>query len=268
MNNLLKAQSFIKHNYTNSKIVSSFAELSNNDALVLTKGSQYISDVEIPDDSVNLIITDPPYMDQVLYSEYMQLYQPFIGINFNLEDEIIVSSAPERKRNKEEYFTLLNEVFQICTRKLKENHIMCLFFHDSNLDVWVKLMDILEENGFRFISQEHIKKTKTVKNILSPKRSLSGDAILFFENTRNALPKSFTSVSLDEIEHSVFLETKKLLEKHGDLSTPELYDLGIMEMLIENGWLFELSTKYKSLVEIFEKHFIWKREAGKWHLQK
>ena len=135
---------------------------------------------------------------------------------------------------------------------------MCLFFHDSNLEVWVKLIDILESNGFRFISQEHIKKTKTVKNILSPKKSLSGDAILFFENTRKKLPKSSTNISIAEIEHFVFLEAKKLLEKHGDLSTPELYDMGIMEMLIENGWLYQISTKYKTLVDIFENHFIWK----------
>lgn len=261
------AQKYIIENYSNSHIPSTFAELTTNDALVLTKGSQYITDVEVPDDSVSLIITDPPYMDQVMYSEYMQLYHPFIGIGFNIEDEIIVSSAPERRRDKEKYFTLLFEVFQICKSKLKENHIMCLFFHDSNLDVWVRLMDILESNGFRFISQEHIKKSKTVKNILSPKKSLSGDAVLFFENTRTVIPKPSTSLSSEDIKHSVYREAKKLLEKYGDLSTPELYDLGIMEMLIENGWLNQLSKDYKSLVEIFEEYFIWKKESAKWHLQ-
>ena len=267
MKNLVKAQNYIKQHYAKSKLVTNYSELRANDALVLTKGSQYITNEEVPDDSVALIITDPPYMDQVLYSEYMQLYKPFIGIGFNLADEIIVSSAPERSKDKNEYFTLLFEVFEMCKRKLKENHIMCLFFHDSNLDIWVKLMRILESNGFKFISQEHIKKSKTVKNILSPKKSLSGDAVLFFENTRHELPKSKTSISTEEIKYSVFMEAKKLLEKYGDLSTPELYDLGIMEMLIENGWLEQLSQKYKSLVEIFEEFFIWKKDSAKWHLQ-
>ena len=127
-------------------------------------------------------------------------------------------------------------------------------------------MVCLELNGLRLSSEKRIKKSKTVKNILSPKKSLSGDAILFFENTRKKLPKSTTSISVKEIEHFVFLEAKKLLEKHGDLSTPELYDLGIMEMLIENGWLYKLSTKYKSLVDIFEKYFVWEKEHVKWQL--
>ncbi|MCL8204154.1 DNA adenine methylase [Ligilactobacillus agilis] len=267
MKGLIKAQNYIKQHYEPNLMVTKYSELKTNNALVLTKGSQFITNEEIPDDSVSLIITDPPYMDQVLYSEYMQLYTPFIGIDFNLHDEIIVSSAPERHKGKDEYFTLLYEVFEMCKRKLKENNIMCLFFHDSNLDVWVKLMQILESNGFKFISQEHIKKSKTVKNILSPKKSLSGDAVLFFENTRKKLPKPITSTPLEDIKYSVVREAKKLLEKYGDLSTPELYDLGIMEMLIQNGWLETLSQKYKSLVEIFEEHFIWKKDSAKWHLQ-
>lgn len=267
MKNLFKAQNHIKQHYNNSKLVSNYSELKENSVMVLTKGSQYITNEEIPDDSVSLIITDPPYMDQVLYSEYMQLYKPFIGVDFNLQDEIIVSPAPERNKGKDEYFTLLYDVFEVCKRKLKENSIMCLFFHDSNLDVWVKLIQILESNGFKFISQEHIKKSKTVKNILSPKKSLSGDAVLFFENTRHKLPKPTTSISAEDIKDSVVKEARKLLEKHGDLSTPELYDLGIMEMLIENGWLEQLSKKYKSLVEIFEESFIWKKASGKWHFQ-
>lgn len=265
--NLTKAKKYIKENYKENSVVEHFSDLERNKAMILTKGSQWISNEEIPDDSVSLIITDPPYMDQVLYSEYMQLYEPFIGLNFNLEDEIIVSSSSKRKRNKEEYFKLLNDVFRMCSRKLKEKHFMCLFFHDSNLDVWSNLITILENNGFRFISQEHIKKTKTVKNILSPKKSLRGDAILFFENTCAPIPEPQTSMSFDEIKHSVYNEAKKLLEKNGDLSTPELYDMGIIEMLIENGWLQKLSLKYKSLVDIFEEFFVWKRETGKWHLQ-
>lgn len=267
MKQLLTAQKFILDQYPSTHIAPSFSALTPGDVMVLTKGSQHITNDEIPDDSVSLIITDPPYLDQVLYSEYMQLYKPFVDLDFNITDEIIVSAAPERKRDKDQYFTLLFDVFKLCRNKLKENHIMCLFFHDSNLDVWVRLLDILEENGFQFISQEHIKKSKTVKNILSPKKSLNGDAVLFFENTRTVLPKSTTSISMGEIKQAVYLEAKKLLEKNGDLSTPELYDLGIMEMLIANGWLVQLSKNYKSLVEIFEEYFIWQKDSSKWHLQ-
>ena len=117
----------------------------------------------------------------------MQLYKPIVNLNFNLEDEIVVSPSPIRKRGESEYFELLDKVFNMCGKKLKQDSIMCLFFHDSNLTVWVELIEILEKNGFKYISQEHIKKTKTIKNIISPKKSLSGDAVLFFENTKHII---------------------------------------------------------------------------------
>lgn len=144
---------------------------------------------------------------------------------------------------------------------------MCLFFHDSNLSVWAELITILEHNGFKYISQEHIKKSKTVKNIISPKKSLSGDAILFFENTKHEIKSYDTNISADEIAHYIYLESKKLLESKGELSTPELYDFGLMEILINNNWLEILSSKYKTLVDIFEEKFIWNSVTAKWHLQ-
>ena len=264
---IITASNYTKKNYSKSQIVSSFTDLTPNSALLLTKGSQNITNDEIPDNSVDLIITDPPYKDQVLYSEYMQLYKPIVNLNFNLEDEIVVSPSPIRKRGESEYFELLDKVFNMCGKKLKQDSIMCLFFHDSNLTVWVELIEILEKNGFKYISQEHIKKTKTIKNIISPKKSLSGDAVLFFENTKHIICTYNSNITPEEIAHNIYLEAKKLLEINGELSTPELYDFGLMEVLISNGWLKILSTKYKTLVDIFEEHFIWNKVTAKWHLQ-
>ena len=265
--NIITASNYTKKHYSMSKIVSSFADLKPNSALLLTKGSQNITNDEIPDNSIDLIITDPPYKDQVLYSEYMQLYKPIVNLNYNLEDEIVVSPSPIRKRGESEYFELLDQVFNMCGKKLKQDSIMCLFFHDSNLTVWVELIDILEKNGFKYISQEHIKKTKTIKNIISPKKSLSGDAVLFFENTKHIICTYTSKITPEEIAHNIYLEAKKLLEINGELSTPELYDFGLMEVLISNGWLKTLSKKYKTLVDIFEENFVWNKATAKWHLQ-
>lgn len=264
--NIEKTITYINKNYYPNSIVSSPNELNSNRVMLLHKGSQLITKEEIPDNSVSLIITDPPYMEQVMYSEYMQLYHPFLNLDFNLEDEVVVSSANTRNKDKRNYFLLLDEVFKICAQKLKTNAYMCLFFHDSNLEVWSELIKILEKNGFKFISQEHIKKTKTVKNILSPKKSLNGDAVLFFQNTGLPLGESLCSVSIEEIADAVYKQSKLLILQNGPMSTPELYDNGIMEFLIHNGWLHVLSKKYKSLVEIFEDRFLWEKESGKWKL--
>lgn len=238
------------------------------DYKLLHKGSQYITEEDIPNDSVQLIITDPPYLGQVIYSEYMQLYKPFLGLNFNLEDEIVVSSAPSRKKNEENYFILLSKVFSICSDKLKENGYLCLYFHDSNLDVWEKLVGILADSHFRYLSQAHIAKSNTLKNIISPKKSLNGDCILFFIKDSGTKMFRKGSESLEDVEKNIIRQAKFLVRQNTSLSTPELYDKGLMEILIQNGWLSTLAQKYKSLVDIFEKHLYWDSETSKWSIKK
>lgn len=242
---------YLSVNYTNSKYK------------LLQKGSQHITDRDIENGSVQLIITDPPYLGQVAYSEYMQLYRPFLGLNFNFEDEIVVSSAPSREKNQDNYFNLLDQVFKICSDKLKDQAYFCMYFHDSNLKVWNKLISSMADHHLRYISQVHISKSNTLKNIISPKKSLNGDCILFFIKDDGAQLHQGTE-SIEEIEKNLIKQAKFLVRQYGSLSTPELYDNGLMEVLIQNGWLSPLSNKYKSLVDIFEKHLLWDADTSKW----
>jgi len=231
---------------------------------LLHKGSQSIEEMDIPSNSVDLIITDPPYLGQVLYSEYMQLYKPFLGLSFNLDDEIVVSNAPSRDKGEAEYFELLDKVFGVCSSKLKEGAYFCLYFHDSNLEVWNKLISSLAKHNLRYISQAHIPKSNTIKNIISPKKSLNGDCILFFVKDSGVVYNDSAAETLNEIVLNIVQEAKHLLKQHKTLSTPELYDNGLMEVLIQNGWLPALAKKYKTLVEIFEKHLRWDSKISKW----
>lgn len=235
---------YMKENYADSQIVESYNMLSPGKCLLIQKGSQLITEQDIPKNGVDLIITDPPYLEQVLYSEYMQLYKPFFNLDYNLNDEIIVSSAPSRNKNRENYFHLLDLVFNMCSQKLKPNHYLCLYFHDCNLNVWNELISILEKNCFRFITQIHVDKTVTLKNIISPKKSLNGDSILIFSKS-DAPIKHNAEEDVSEIEHNIIRQAKYMVKSNGSLSTPELYDNGLMEILIQNGWL------EKALQQIF-----------------
>lgn len=254
---------FMKENYADSQIVESYHMLSPGKCMLMLKGSQLITEQDIPDNGVDLIITDPPYLEQVLYSEYMQLYKPFLSLDYNLNDEIIVSSAPSRNKNRENYFHLLDLVFNMCSHKLKPDHYLCLYFHDCSLNVWNDLISILEKNCFRFITQIHFDKTVTLKNIISPKKSLNGDSILIFSRSEAPVMHN-AEEDVSEIEHNIIRQAKYMVKSNGSLSTPELYDNGLMEILIQNGWLEKLSSKYSSLVDIFEKHLTWDSSTAKW----
>jgi hypothetical protein len=244
--------------------VSNYNKMRTGDYMIIQKGIQHLSHTDIPDNSVDLVITDPPYLGQVLYSEYMQLYKPFLKLKLNLEDEIVVSSSPERNKKEEDYYRLLNLSFEKISSKMKDYKYMCMYFHDSNLSVWNRLIKMMQKHGLRYISQVHIKKKNTLKNIISPKKSLNGDAILFFIKEPLLEIGKVQLESIEEMERNIIKHAKYIIKSNGPTTTPELYDDGLMEFIIHNGWLEKLSNQYKSLVDIFEKYLIWDSELGKW----
>ena len=190
-----------------------------------------------------------------------------MGLIYNLDDEIIVTSTPNRKVTEEQYFALLNQVFAMCDKKMKTGGYFCMYFHDCNLNVWNQLIKIMGDNHFKYLSQEHIKKTGTLKNIISPKKSLSGDAILFFVKEKFKYKSCDPDESIEDIEKNVIEQIVQTVKLNGPQSTPELYDGGLIEYLVYNNWLNIISKKYKTLVDIFEKCLKWNSETNKWELQ-
>ncbi|EGT4878868.1 DNA methyltransferase [Clostridioides difficile] len=242
--------------------VNSIQNLDTNKFMLIKDGIQNIEDDVIPDESVDLIITDPPYMGQVLYSEYMQLYKPFIDLEFELEDEIVISNAPARDKGKELYFEMMNSAFENISRVLKRNKCMCMYFHDSNLDVWDNIIDIMNRNNLKYMGQVHVSKNKnTLKNILSPKKSLNGDCIIFFKKDLN-INQNINEIN--NIEDEINNIAKSIIEIKGYASTPELYDNGTLEYIIFNGNLKKIARKYKNLTSIFEQRFNWDSSRGVW----
>ena len=242
--------------------VNSIQDMDENKFMLIQDGIQNIEESVIPDESIDLIITDPPYMGQVLYSEYMQLYRPFMDFNFELEDEIVISSAPTRDKGKELYFNMMDSAFANISRTLKTGKYMCMYFHDSNLDVWDNIIDIMTNNNLRYIGQIHIRKNKnTLKNILSPKKSLNGDCIIFFKKDLNV---NYSTRKIDNIEFEINRLARSIIKEKGYATTPELYDNGVLEYIILNGKLKEVSSRYKDLTSIFEQQFNWDKDRGVW----
>ena len=81
----------------NLNVVSNFDSLKQEDksVYILNKPAQEITSKDLPDNSVDLVITDPPYFDQVAYSEYLKIWEYFCGYKSILRGR--VSSFEQRK---------------------------------------------------------------------------------------------------------------------------------------------------------------------------
>lgn len=219
----------------------------------------------MPDESVDLIITDPPYLGQVPYSEYMQLYQAFLENDIDYDSEIVITNAKNRKKDYDDYINLMNDAFKNISRMLKKDAYMFLYFHDSSLTVWNDLIKIFNKNNLIFQTSIHITKNrKTLKKILDPKRTMNGESLLIFKKEKfKPSQLQLNSSYIDDIKNIC----EQLLKNKDSISTSELYDNGILEYIIRNNLLPEISSKFKDLTEIFNDILKWNSEIGMWQLK-
>lgn len=261
----IQSYNYIKDNYYLNSFVSNIKDLKTNKSLIIKKGIQFIDSTQIPDESVDLVITDPPYLGQVPYSEYMQLYQAFLENDIDYESEIVITNAKNRKKDYNDYLALMNDAFKNVSRMLKNDSYMFLYFHDSSLTVWNDLIKIFDRNDLIFKTSIHISKSqKTLKKILDPKKTMNGETLLVFKKEKfKPIQLQLNSSYIEDIKSMC----EKLLKGRDCISTSELYDNGVLEYIISNNLLPEISSNYKDLTEIFNDILKWNSDIGMWQLK-
>ena len=150
---------------------------------IVTQGSA--SSLALADESVDAIVTDPPYYDNVMYAEcsdffYVWLkrslsetWPEYTGLTLtNKEDEAVANRAlfkeiagpPRRGRRRPEdgktadeladdrYELLLAKAFRESYRVLKPSGVLTVMFTHKRVDAWDTLGAALLESGFSILS--------------------------------------------------------------------------------------------------------------------
>lgn len=100
----------------------------------------------LPDDSVDLIFTDPPFGANINYSEMNILWESWLGHFTDPNPEAIVSRAHGKGVN--EYEQLMTQSLTEAYRVLRPGHWMVLVFMNSSEQVWAALRRAIEHSGF------------------------------------------------------------------------------------------------------------------------
>ena len=126
------------------------------DAAVAVQDSTDLS--ELPDESVDLVLTDPPYFDNVCYSELSDFYLAFqqvLGIAEPPYDDVSLPApmalnlaATDRSDDAvREYATGLRAVFSGCARVLRPNGVCVFTYHHGSPRAWLSLGEALAGSG-------------------------------------------------------------------------------------------------------------------------
>jgi len=109
----------------------------------------------ISSNTVNLLLTDPPYGDNAQYFEHAQRVHPLMGYslstdNDRLRNEVVISNAPSRadKHDKEQFLTDIERLFFEAQRIVDDHGFMVLYFRPQQRD-WVSDLNKLKDFGRR-----------------------------------------------------------------------------------------------------------------------
>jgi len=187
---VVRGKMYLQKKVKSVQMTSNFAELKNNaNFLLLTQSS---SKLPIPDNSVDCILTDPPYGGNVNYAElsdFWTIWHPEIRDVIDKRNEVIINRSQSKDINR--YEELLTEVFGECHRVLKSSGVFVASFNSKDLVVLSSFLKAAAHGGFELVKngfhyQEPIKAYTTTVHAKEV-GAFTGDFIFTFQKSRREI---------------------------------------------------------------------------------
>lgn len=164
---------------------ASYTELLHGQRrFMLRQGSA--TQLDLPDESVDSIVTDPPYFDSVQYSDLSAFFrvwlQQFLPDESSWRYDVAQSAVdPHNNDRDSRYIELMTGIFGECARVLRRPHGRLIFtFHHWNPKGWAALTLALKAAGFYLINYAVVHAEHPISVHIANMNALMHDAILVF----------------------------------------------------------------------------------------
>lgn len=120
------------------------------DSLATAKIITGDSKIELPKlkKKVDLVFLDPPYGDNVPYTEFSSMWNSFLCEQPNIDLDISVSDRNPRQFAWKKYRNDLKEIITQCSNKLSSGGHLLITFNNNDIKAWEALLGSLQECGF------------------------------------------------------------------------------------------------------------------------
>jgi len=248
-----RAQEWLLNNMPPFKLLENSFDLNIKEGM-LTASIQRLSIQEFitkfANDKVDLVLTDPPYSDQIPYLEYSSLWIHALKLHVNQtdwEDEIVKTDAKGRQINNLHYLDKLLTSFEICADILKDGGYLIWFYQDSTIKNWAALYNKSREKSLNFITVIPMpKQRRSMKTVTTPGRTFDGDLILVFQKNGNENKNrevKYLSTNSEEIISAV--------SKVNDLKSDFFFRYAeLIQDGFKQGWISKLPEYYNDIRDI------------------
>ena len=184
---------FSTYRKTVAKQFKAFLTKGSRSAIVTTEASRFQT---VPNNTIDYIFVDPPFGENIFYSESSFLWEYFLKVFTNVVSEAVISKF--RNRGLLEYQRKLAEVFKPFYRVLKPGRWITIEFSNRSNAVWNSISETLQSSGF-VIADVRVfdKKQGTIRQDMG--QSIKKDLIISAYKPNGGLEKRFTlSAGTDE----------------------------------------------------------------------
>lgn len=130
--------------FDNRKDISKKMIGQNDSVLITTQSSSHFKNIS--SDTIDYIFTDPPFGDNLMYSELNFLWEAWLKVFTNNKSEAIVNKV--QHKGLSEYKELMEKCFCEMYRILKPGRWMTVEFHNSKNSVWNAIQEAILKAGF------------------------------------------------------------------------------------------------------------------------
>lgn len=209
---------------------------------------------EIPDRKIDYIITDPPYGDAIQYSELSFIWNCWLEKDFETQDEVIIN--PVQQKDIDDFHNRIFEFIKNAKRVLKNNSYFTLCFQNRILKIWLRIVQLVNEEGFELSSIEVYDTFGSPYNKFWARFSPKSDLYVTFKKTEVKSHKTKEIV----YPHEVISEIMKYIEENNDyvFDLNKGYDLFVAAVIHHVFNNNEISAAeeldLKKIVSIFEEY--------------
>lgn len=122
--------------------ITGSVKVTRGDSLALLKTSEF------KDLKADLIFLDPPYGDNVPYTEFSSLWNSFLRTQPDYDDDISVSDRLEKVKSWSNYAEKLTDFIELFANRLNEDGKLLITFNNNDMRAWAALLGPLQNNGF------------------------------------------------------------------------------------------------------------------------
>lgn len=149
--------------------------------------------MNIPSNSIDYIFTDPPFGDNIMYSELNLFNESWNKVISNNSEEAIINKTQKKSLN--DYKRLMTNAFSEAYRVLKPGRWITVEFHNSKNTVWNAIQEALNVSGFIIADVRTLDKKKGTTNQMSYGFVVKQDLVISAYKPRNKFKKEFVSNS-------------------------------------------------------------------------